>query len=592
MSDAVDRTPVFPPWYADALRAAHLRITDSSPSPGRIQDAAIRALEECLRSLDQPPEDIKRTAWILREFTDLKEARTGRRVLAHILQTISIDQGLEIHRRSAAMLALTVLVVLEDRDPDVLRTASSAEVQVRLETIKCYYVKDGRQEEVTGESSCRHDLAQALDAEVVPSGESVRALAQDVLDGVKPGPDESEFIKEHRDLLSGCINQREGHEGWLGGQFLLRAAGVYSGGSMAYWGDQPVTKWTKAEDPLEAAVGMIVAETLNTGGLPLTVTRRLVAYRKPRSSPEDSWEEVKQRRIDARLSLLDWLLRAVGSDELDDPTKVRLSAAGGGLAAILMAECSALAPLHFLGAVRSHRLATVELRSFLRTVEERLTTADTPPGRLQIASDVWRVSETADICVMEGRSEAGGRTAEDEGRMKGSAAGTSTATGTLTGVGTLPDILGALGYRLSEPPPEPTDQDRTPVQEASADAGDHEPPHFKGPGISFGAAAVIFGLRSESALRKRIKRASENDPLSWLQRGGKGTIPHKERKYLRRTAVEWIAQRWETEVDEMRANIAESKRQQNRQAQAAAGDVTEEEWRHIDGSSQSDRFRT
>jgi hypothetical protein len=78
MSDAVDRTPTFPSWYPDALRAAHLRISDSSPSPGRLQDAAIRTLEECLRSLEQPPEDLQRTAWILREFTDLKSARTAR----------------------------------------------------------------------------------------------------------------------------------------------------------------------------------------------------------------------------------------------------------------------------------------------------------------------------------------------------------------------------------------------------------------------------------------------------------------------------------------------------------------------------------
>ena len=78
------KAPNLSTWLPDALLAAHLKYGGDAQSPGRLEEAAVRAIEECFAGVDQGPDDAKQTAQLFRSFRDPKSPRTPRAMLCEI----------------------------------------------------------------------------------------------------------------------------------------------------------------------------------------------------------------------------------------------------------------------------------------------------------------------------------------------------------------------------------------------------------------------------------------------------------------------------------------------------------------------------
>jgi hypothetical protein len=503
MAAAEDPDDMHPEWYCEALRAAHLRFGGAAQSPGRMEEAAVRAIEEAARAVREDPGSRPTLTGMFRHFAGPDAPLTARRMLGSVLRQVAEGHDAARYQRGAAVLALVVLVVLEDQDPEQERLRRNAKLQgSKAGWGRIERTEDGKEiVRPWGPVSTRDDLVELLQPGSLDVEPAISELARDVRDGVKPTEDVSAFLAEHRDLVVMCAAVREKHEAWTRGLRFLRSARLHSFCTMAGFVGQPLVKWRSEANPIELAVGKVIAEILEQQEVPPYLGAGFPD--PPAGSLASHSDEVEDemKTTGARFELLRAIWRAACEKCLAPATIVRLLAAGGGLAALLLAESSDSAPLQFLGAAREHPEAPRELRWFLRQVEEQLLTADTDEGRQKITSELWRVVES------------------------GGPAGRVDVSETAV-----------------EPLGQTTDE-AAPTVSKRPGAGDAVPrlPRFTGSGVSWRQAVDMLDWNiSPEGLRKKAEAAPENDPLHVLGAEGPGRIPGKARNYLRSDAVGWV----------------------------------------------------
>lgn len=208
-SPAPEPAPL-PSWFADALLAAHLGSGDGLGGPGPVEEALVRVASLCLAGITMNPEDERRQGAIFRGWADPAWPGPARVMLGTILDAVATDPEAEDPRRDAALLALTLLVVLEGEDETYRRLRRSHSLAQSLAARRANPPPKGKGRLVTLGPGCRPLLLRLLSSGPGPFDPAVFDLARDVADGVRPGSDQGGFLAEHRALVRACAARMDG----------------------------------------------------------------------------------------------------------------------------------------------------------------------------------------------------------------------------------------------------------------------------------------------------------------------------------------------------------------------------------------------